>query len=138
MSQENIHVVRTGIEAWSAGDFDTIRELLHPDVVLRAADGWPEPGPYVGREAVVRQWKQMRETFDVNTVEPVSEFVSVADRVLVRYVWRGLGHGPESRIEVSYVGTVRDGKLLAVEFFWDHAAAREAVGLSEEEPPTDA
>jgi hypothetical protein len=41
---------------------EALRELYHADAILRMPDGWPEPGPYVGREAVLRQLQQMRET----------------------------------------------------------------------------
>ena len=30
--------------------------LLDPDVIWRQPEGWPEPGPDVGREAVMRQF----------------------------------------------------------------------------------
>ena len=53
------------------------------------------------------------------------------DRVVVRYLWRGTGHGPESNMEFTSVSTVREGKIFYAEFFWDHAEALDAVGLSE-------
>ena len=56
MSQENVEVVRAGFEAWNAGDMDAFREMHDPDVILRTVEDWPEPGPYVGREAVMRLW----------------------------------------------------------------------------------
>ena len=34
-------------------------------------------------------------------------------------------------MEMTSVFTVRKGKILAVEYFWDHAEALEALGLSE-------
>ena len=61
MSQQNVEVVRAAFEAWNAGDMDTGRELFLPDAIMRLPDGWPEPGPFVGREAVFRQLDQMRE-----------------------------------------------------------------------------
>jgi hypothetical protein len=42
-----------------------------------------------------------------------------------------LGSGPDLKIEVTSVATVRKGKTILVEFFWDHSEALEAVGLSE-------
>ena len=42
-----------------------------------------------------------------------------------------MGHGPESNIEVTGVYTVRKGRIVRMEYFWDHAEALEAVGLSE-------
>jgi ketosteroid isomerase-like protein len=49
----------------------------------------------------------------------------------LRYVWRGKGHGPESNVEVTSVFTIRKGKVLNIEYFWDHAEALETLGPSE-------
>jgi ketosteroid isomerase-like protein len=131
MSQENVEVVRTAFEAWNAGDMDGFRELHDPDVIGRGLKNWPEPGPFVGREAVMRQWQEMRDTWDADSLEPIGDFIDAADRVVVRYIWHGVGHGPESNLEVTGVFTVRRGKIFAMEFFWDHAEAIETLGLSE-------
>ena len=132
MSQENVEIMRANFEAWNAGDMDALRELYDPDVILRMPEDWPEPGPYVGREAVMRHWEQQREAFDADTVEPISDFIDTADHVLVRFVWRGTGYGPESNMEVTQVITVRKGRVFLLEHFWNHAEALEAVGLSEQ------
>ena len=79
----------------------------------------------------MRQWQQVRATLDADTLELVSDFVDVGDRVVVRGIWRGGGHGPDPSVEITYVFTVRNGKVLAIEEFWNHAEALEAVGLSE-------
>ena len=115
-------------EAWNAGDMDALRELYDPDIIVRTPEGWPEPGPYVGREAVMRQLEQLRETWDADTFELISDFIDVGDRVAVRFIWRGAGHGPESNMELTGVYTVRKGRIFAIEFFWDHAEALEAAG----------
>jgi ketosteroid isomerase-like protein len=131
MSKENVEIGKAFFEAWNAGDMDAIRELYDPDVIMRMPEGWPEPGPFVGREAIMRQWKQQREAFDADTAVPISDFIEAADRVVVRFVWRGAGHGPEANIEVTSVFTVRKNRIVFVEYFWDHAEALEAAGLSE-------
>ena len=64
MSQENMEVVRRSFEAWNAGDMDAFRELYDPDAIMRMAEDWPEPGPYVGREAIMREFEQLRQTWD--------------------------------------------------------------------------
>ena len=74
MSQENVEIVRR-LRSMERGDMDAIRELFGPDVIWRAPEGWPEPGPYVGREAVMRQLGQMRETWDADTFELISDFI---------------------------------------------------------------
>ncbi len=131
MSQENVEIVRAGIEAWNARDMDAFRELFDPGVVMRAPEGWPEPGPFVGREAVMRQFQQQRETWDGDVVVPTGDFIDAADRVVVRQVWRGAGHGPQANMEMTQVVTVRKRKIVFQEFFWDHAEALEMLGLSE-------
>ena len=131
MSQENVEVVRAATEAWNAGDMDAFRDLHHPDVIFRQPEGWPEPGPEVGREAVMHQLGLQRETWDADALEPTSAFIDAADRVVVRLKWRAAGRGPEVPVEVTGVFTVRKGKVVFVEFFWDHAEALEVLGLSE-------
>jgi ketosteroid isomerase-like protein len=131
MSQENVEVVRHGFEVWNAGDMDAFRELCDPEIIMRTPEGWPEPGPYAGREAVMRQAEQLRETWDSDSFELISDYIGVGDRVAVRFIWQGAGHGPKSNIELTGVYTVRKGRMRSMEFFWDHAEALEAAGLSE-------
>jgi ketosteroid isomerase-like protein len=130
MSQENVELVKAAFEAWNAGNMDAYREFYDPDAILRSPEGWPEPGPFVGREAVMREWEQFREAWDADAVEPL-KFIDAADRVVVRQITRGTGQGPEVNMELTNVMTVRKGKIVYQEFFWDHAEALETLGLSE-------
>jgi ketosteroid isomerase-like protein len=132
MSRENVEIVRAAYEAWNAQNMDSLRELYDPGVmVVTGIEGWPEPPPTVGREAVMRQWERQREAWDIDTVEPISDFVAGCDRVVVRFIWRAAGHGPAVSMEMTGVYTVRKGRIFLIEFFRDHAEALEAVGLSE-------
>ena len=133
MSQENVEIDQATFKAWNAGDMDALRDLYAPDIIMRTPEGWPEPGPFVGREAVMRQLEQLRDTWDADAVEVISDYVDVGDRVAVRMVWHGEGRGPETNIEFTNVVTVRNGKIVFIEFFWDHAQALQAVGLSEQD-----
>ena len=63
MSQENVAHLTAALEAWNAGDMDALREIHDPDAVLRMPDGWPEPGPFVGREAIMRQFELLDIAF---------------------------------------------------------------------------
>jgi uncharacterized protein len=130
MSQENVETVRAGFEAWNAGDMDALRELHDADAIMRPAEGWPEPGPFEGREACMRWYEQLREAFDVNAAELLS--VTDADEhVVARFLWHGTGRGPESNMEFTGVYTVRRARVVRVEFFRDHAEALEVAGLRE-------
>ena len=87
MSEENIEALRASIEAFNAGDMDTVREMLDPAVVIaRDLEGWPEPGPVAGREAVMRSWQGILDAFPEATIELVS-VTDVGDRVVLEYFW---------------------------------------------------
>ena len=131
MSRDNVEVVRAMFEAYRTGDMDAFCELHDPDVIGRMPEGWPEPG-FVGREAVMREFEQLRETFDATSVRPISDFIDAGDRVVVRLAYHGEGHGPEINLEMTQVITVRNGKILYREYFLDHAEALETLGLSKE------
>ena len=136
MSQENVETVKAAFAAWNAGDMDAFREVYDPDVVLRAVEDWPEPGPYVGRDAVMGLFAQARAAWDSDAVEPI-RFIDAGDRVLVRVVWRAVGRGPESNLEFTIVYTVRNGRIFYQEHFTVHSEALEAVGLSEQDAHAD-
>jgi ketosteroid isomerase-like protein len=133
MSQENVEVVRASNEAWNRGDMDALRELYDPNAMcVTGLDGWPEAfEPVIGREAVMGWFEQLRDTWDADSVETISDFIDGCDRVVVRMIWRGVGHGPESAMEWTAAYTVRKGRIFLLEFFWDHAEALEALGLSD-------
>ena len=118
-------------DAWNAGDTDRLREVYDPDVVIRAPEGWPEPGPFVGRDAVMRQWKRNLESWEADTFEAVGDPIDAGDRVVVRLRWTGVSRGTSTQLEFTAVYTVRKGKVAYQESFWDHAEALETLGLSE-------
>jgi ketosteroid isomerase-like protein len=130
MSEENVEVVRAVYEVWNAGDMDAFRDLYDPGVIMRPPEGWPEPEPLLGREAVMREWEHVREAWNADVVEPISDFIDVADRVVVRHTWRVAGQGPEVNLEVTNVLMVRKGKIVYHEYFLDHSEALETLALS--------
>src|SRR5438034_5526106 len=123
MSRENVEIVRAAFDAWNAGDMDALRQLYHPDAIVRSPEGWPEPGPFVGREAVMREFEQLREAWETDAADPLSDFIGAADRVVVRCVWRGAGRGPQADLELTQVNTVRNGQVFASGDVWDLAYA---------------
>ena len=137
MSRENVEIMRAGIEAWNAKDWDALRAFYDPDVVLRGTKEWPEQGPFLGLEAVMRQFTQMREPWDADTLEPISDFIDAGDRVVVRLRWRGAGHGPELNVESTNVYTFRKQRIVLQQAFRDHSEAGQAAGLSEQDAHAD-
>jgi ketosteroid isomerase-like protein len=137
MSQENVEVVRAAYAAWNAGDINALRDLHHPEVIARYGAAWPEPGPFVGRDAVVRQIEQLRETWDASAAEPMTDFIDAGDRVVAEFVWHGTGHGPAFAFEGAAVYTMRHGMIFEIEYFRNLAKALEAAGLSEQDAHAD-
>jgi ketosteroid isomerase-like protein len=131
MSQENVEIVKALFAAWNAGDMEKYKTLLHPSIVVHAPPDWPEPGPFAGREAVMAQFAWQRDTLDFDEAELVGDFIDAGDRVVVRFRWQGGGRGPDVAMEITGIYTMRKGRVHSQEFFWDHAEALEAVGLSE-------
>jgi ketosteroid isomerase-like protein len=132
VSQQNLEVLRSIIVAFNAGDMEAVREMLDPDVAIgRELEGWPETGPFVGRDAVMGGWERNREPFgDTATVEPVS-IIDAGDRVVARQIAHGVGRGPALHVEYTTVSTLRNGRVFLIDYFWDYAEALKAVGLEE-------
>jgi ketosteroid isomerase-like protein len=137
MSQENVEIVRAATEAWNAGNMAALRDLYDPHIIVRPFDAWPEQGPWIGPEAVIRQWEGQREALGAQTLESIGDYVHVGDRVVVRWRWQGIGRGPELNLELTAVVTIRSGRMTALDFFRDHTEALEAVGLSEQDAHAD-
>lgn len=137
MQRENIDVVRAFFDAWNAGDMEAVRELHDPNVIQRPPGNWPEPGPFVGREAVMHQYEELRGAWETDTLEPISEFVDAGDRVVVSHRWHGIGRGPDSTGEYTGVWTIRNQRIFHQEFFSSLKEALEAIGLSDQGTRSD-
>jgi ketosteroid isomerase-like protein len=123
MSRENVELIRGGLEAWSAGDMAAFGQAHDRDVGHVPLEGMAGAGADRGtrrRDAL----GEPARSLGIDQVEPVSDFIDAGDRVIVRYRWHGLGHGPDMRMEFTTVCTIRNGKILVQE-------ALEAIGLSE-------
>ena len=131
MPEENLDFVHEYFAAYNSGDMAAVRELTHPDVIVRGLEGWPEPGPFVGREAIMRELELLREPYERDTLELVGQAREVANRLVLRAAWRGTGQGPDLNMEFSVIVAQREGAIFDMEYFWDHAQALEAVGLTE-------
>lgn len=130
MAPENVEIVRATFAAWNAGDMDAVRENYDPEAIMRTPKDWPEQGPFVGREAVMREWEQLRETFAFNdAMDAITDPEEVGDRVVVRSIWRGVGQGPSSNIELTMVVGVRERRIFAQDFFRDHTEGLDAARL---------
>ena len=132
MSQENVEIVRASLDAWNERDMDALRERYAEDVVTWPPAGWPEEGPFVGRDTVMAQWERMRGLWDEDEVEMLADYFDAADRVAVLMTWRDRS-GSQADSGATAIFTIRGGRIRVAEFFWDHAEALETVGLLQQD-----
>jgi ketosteroid isomerase-like protein len=131
MLQENVELVRQAEEAILRRDRDAYLALHDEDFEIVPIRDWPE-GAVRGREAGWDFSMRIRDSFEWVPVE-FERVAAGADKVLVhlRYDARGAGSGAEVELDQWYVATVREGKILRLEWFTDGVEAREAAGLRE-------
>jgi ketosteroid isomerase-like protein len=130
MSQENVEVLRNQNDAYRRGDWDAMAAVVDPHVFVRTDPRWPEQFIY-GREAWLTFLRGMWESIGPDA--HVEEIVDLGDRVLarLRYGIRGHESGVAGQQPVSEIATIRDGRVIFIEYFLDHEQALKAVGLSE-------
>jgi ketosteroid isomerase-like protein len=130
MSQQNVDLLRRSNDLFRRGVWDAWIANMDPDVLVRTDPIWPEQRVY-GREAVLSwitdTWSSLGP--DVR----IEEVVDLGDRVLARNRWvtRGEQSGIEGEIRWSELVTIRDGRIVFIEMFFEHAQALKAIGLEE-------
>jgi ketosteroid isomerase-like protein len=132
MTDQNIDIGRRHNALWNAGDMEGLRDLYDDEVVLQPQEGWPEPGPFVGRDAVFRQFERLRQDWQGERLE-VLERRAQGDFVVTRLSWqaRGRRSGAATAMTISSVLRLNESKIVAVTFYLNHAEALVAAGIQE-------
>ena len=118
----SITVVRGFYETLLRGDLEGILDLLDPQVEWRAPESLPWGGGFHGHDG-------FREFFGelfgqpVDSRREIREYLSAGDRVVVLLGLFGRRKGHEAEIEVPevHIWTVRNGKILGLEAYFDTA-----------------
>jgi ketosteroid isomerase-like protein len=131
MSQENVEVVRSFLEAYNRRDFERINELMDPSFEFRSR--------FVGIESVHRAsegfphtyFAMLDEAYDLFEVV-LDEFIDAGAAVLTvgHAKWRGKASGAEGETPVLPTFWLRAKKVMRAETFIDRAEAFKAVGAS--------
>ena len=133
MSQENIEVVRRGVEAWNQHDVDLWLSYAAPEIE------WMPAGPAAVERTVYRGYEEVRTGFAAvwETWEEFrfqeTEVRDLGDSVLWlgRVKMKGGASHVELDQEFAFHAALRSGKVTAVRTFLAWEEALEAVGLSE-------
>jgi ketosteroid isomerase-like protein len=132
-AERNVEVSREGFRLFETGDIDALVELYGERAEIHHPEGWPEPGPSIGRGAVERQFRSLREGWSEHRVI-VEEIEGRGDWVVARVLWEGRGAESGVDVDVRYSAASRfDGDLIAeVHFCWEHRDAVQAAGWNPE------
>lgn len=128
-ARKNAKLSYKGWKLFEAGDIDGLVELYAEDAKLVHLEGWPEPGPTVGRAGIRRQFERLREgwsEYEVTFEQTEGRGDWVVSRVKI------LGRGSESGVDVEVelsAATRFEGDLIAeVHYHRDHADALATAG----------
>jgi ketosteroid isomerase-like protein len=134
MSQENVEIVRRLVEAFNSGGLGSDATLSFFDAAAVFEEPPEQPGPGVahGREAVSRMFTQFDEAWETHQSHPDEIRVIDDERVLLLSVEHFRGRdGIEIDQPSGTIFTLRDGKIVRMQAFWERASALEAAGPSE-------
>ena len=133
MSQENVEVVRRGLELWNRGEVTAVVDDYAEDAEVVTDPRFPEGGTFRGRQELLRWFEGVREGWVHGGSIIVRGVTEVGDQVLVPSEWRGTGEtsGIDAVVPVTMLFTVQDGQITRLQYFLDHDEALEAVELRE-------
>jgi ketosteroid isomerase-like protein len=136
MSQANVEVVRRLYDAVARRDAATVLSLYDPDVELDNsrfhAVGFGGPGVYRGHEGLRRFFREWHDAWEEVEYD-YDELIDAGDRVISVDIGRGRGRASGIEVEASQCGvwTIREGKVVRVEWFPSRAEALKAAGIED-------
>ena len=137
MSQENVKMVKTAIDAYSRQDWDALFQDAAPGFEL---DMSRAVGPLHGvfdLDQVRRVLAEFAEYWEFVRIEP-HEFIEAGDLVVVPWTAHAKGRdGIDVVSRVAVVWTIRDGAIERVTMYQERQDALEAVALSEQDAHAD-
>ena len=135
MSQENVEIVRELYDAFNRGELDAHLWILAPDFVWQGAQEIPDlAGAYHGAEGVRRYLAKLMEVFNDYRMVPEEFIDGGGERVLVLAREGGRGKGSGIAVQTNPTGhlwTIRDGRPVRMDSYWERANALRALGLEE-------
>jgi ketosteroid isomerase-like protein len=132
MSEENVEIVRRGIEAWNRRDLQTLMAPYRSDAEVdwSRSEG-PFKGVYRGHDGVQTFWNLLWSMFEEGHLE-THDFRQVGSEVVVPNTAHFRGReGIEVNARTVLVFTLERGQITRLRLFPDLNEALEAIGLRE-------
>jgi ketosteroid isomerase-like protein len=132
MSDENVEIVRRGLEAWNRRDLTTWLASFDLDAEVDwSRSRGPLMGVYRGHAGLETFWEAWFSTFEQVQIE-IQGFTEVGSEVVVANTGHVRGRqGIEVIARSSFVFTIGSGQITRMTMFQEQAEALEAVGLRE-------
>jgi ketosteroid isomerase-like protein len=131
MHQGNVEIVRRMYRRRERGDM-YVGEFVDPGIeFVRVGSELPDfAGEWHGIDGMRRATVEYLNVWENYRFE-VEEMIDLGDRVLVleRQLARGKRSGADISQEVGTLLTLRDGKIVRWEYYWERAEALEAAGI---------
>jgi ketosteroid isomerase-like protein len=129
--------VRLGVEAYNRRDLDAVVIGSDPEFEYHTGRLWAQSGLaepcYRGLEGYRKYVAATEEVWGrENHLRPV-EFIDLGERIvmLANVAMRAQASGVPLTEAFALVATLKDGRIVRYQEYYDHAEALEAVGLSE-------
>jgi ketosteroid isomerase-like protein len=133
--------VQLASEAYNRRDLDAVVIGYHPEVEYHPARNWVEAGffepCYRGPEGYREYVATTAEVFGAEVYFKPAELIDLGERIVVLATapMRAQASGVPLTETFAYVWTVKDGKIIRLQEYYDHdealAEGLEAAGLSE-------
>lgn len=124
----NVRLVRALYRTWDDGDHDATYALLHDEFEWVNPDYAVDPGIRYGHDGWTKVLENLNASFSELRHE-LGELVELGDRILWHTVFHARGRDSNAKIDVAeqHLWTVRDGKILRLQWFHDAAEAERAA-----------
>jgi ketosteroid isomerase-like protein len=133
VSQQNVHVVEAGLQAFNRRDVAGFADLTTDDFVwLPALPGVVEGSSYLGRSGIGRYFAESRDTWEQLTVV-CDQLRDLDSSVLAlgRAVGRGSGSGAGVEMPLAFIAEFRGDQISKASTYLNHADALKAAGLED-------
>jgi ketosteroid isomerase-like protein len=133
MSQKNVDLFRSAVQAFNDRDIPRMRSIFSEDFVYRLIDDIADgaAAEFRGQDAVLRWWRMWTETLaarvEIQMVQEVNDQVLAILKVELTGATSGAGRA----LRFGQVSSFRDGRISGQDAYYTANEALKAVGLTE-------
>jgi hypothetical protein len=127
--REREAIVRASIDGWNSSDWESgLQSIWDRDGVIVSPEGWPESGTFVGWEAMIEQWRRIKDSWAEEHVELISA-EPAGERLLaeVRWTLQGEASGAPLEVEPWILCEFAGDRISKMTYFLDGDEARAAA-----------